>query len=151
MKTLLVVLVLLAAGAVGYNLYRTATVCDRAYEEYRIHVSLIDAQRLATSKAYQWEVSQDLRKRQDSLLGICFDKRHMPIAIEMLDSLIAGLNAPQYIFDRKLPRNSAQVRLISIYYRRLATAYDVLGDEGKKEQALKNALKYEAEAARMKN
>jgi hypothetical protein len=105
---------------------------------------------MSTSKAYQWEVSQDLRKRQDGLLEICFDKRHMPIAIEMLDSLIAGLNAPQYIFDRKLPRNSAQVKLISIYYRRLATAYDVLGDQGKKEQALKNATKYEAEAARMK-
>lgn len=150
MKILLIILVLVTAGAVGYNLYRTATVCDRAYEEYRIHVSQIDAQRMATSKSYQWEVSQDLRKRQDGLLGICFDKRHMPIAIEMLDSLIAGLNAPQYIFDRKLPRNSAQVKLISIYYRKLATAYDVLEDQGKKEQALKNAAKYESEAARMK-
>lgn len=151
MKALFVIVVIAAAGAVGYHLYRMETVCDRAYEEYRLHVSGIDAQRMATSKAYQWEVSQDLRKRQDGLLGICFDKRHMPIAIEMLDSLIAGLNAPQYIFDRKLPRNSAQVRLISIYYRKLATAYDVLGEQGKKEQALKHAQKYEAEAARLKN
>ncbi|MHB8844463.1 MAG: hypothetical protein ACYC7L_06895 [Nitrospirota bacterium] len=150
MKILIIILVLLTAGAVGYNLYRTATVCDRAYEEYRVHVSQIDAQRLSTSKAYQWEVSQDLRKRQAGLIEICFDKRHMPIAGEMLDSLIAGLNAPQYLFDRKLPRNSAQVKLIAIYYRKLAAAYEVTGDEGKKEQALKNAQKYEAEAARMK-
>ena len=112
---------------------------------------MIDQHRFSTSSPYQWEVVQDLRKKQDDLLDICFDKRHMHIAIEMLEGLISELNKPQYIFDRKLARNSAQVKLVSIYYRKLAAAYDVQGDQEKTERALNNAKKYEAEAARMRN
>jgi len=151
MKKVLFVLALLAAGAIGFAVYWDMTECDREYEIYRNHVSLIDQQRLATSKQYQWEVSQDLQRRQDGLLDICFDKRHMPVAIEMLEGLIGELNKPHYLFDRKVRRNSAQVKLISIYYRKLADAYNVQGDQGKKDQALANARKYEAEAARMKD
>ena len=151
MKKFLFILILLAAGAIGFAVYWNMTECDREYEKYRNHVSLIDQQRLSTSKQYQWDVSQDLQKRQDGLLDICFDKRHMPIAIEMLEGLISELNKPQYLFDRKVRRNSAQVKLVSIYYRKLAAAHEVQGDRAKKEQALKNAEKYEAEASRMKN
>jgi predicted Zn-dependent protease len=151
MKKVLSVIVLLTAGAIGFAVYWNMTECDREYEKYRDHVSLIDANRLLTSKQYQWEVSQDLQKRQDSLLDVCFDKRHMPIAIEMLEALITELNRPQYLFGRKVRRNSAQVKMVSIYYRKLAEAYAVQGDQGKREQALANAIKYEAEAARMKD
>ena len=151
MKKVLFVLVLLATVAIGFAVYWTATECDREYEKYRNYVSLIDRHRFSTSSPYQWEVLQDLRKKQDDLLDICFDKRHLHIAIEMLESLIHDLNGPQYVFDRKLPRNSAQVKLVSIYYRKLAAAYEVQGDQEKKERALRNAQKYEAEAARMKN
>ena len=151
MKKVLFVFVLLATGAIGFAVYWTATECDREYEKYRNTVFLIDGQRFSTSSPYQWEVLQDLRKKQDDLLDICFDKRHMHIAIEMLESLIHDLNGPQYVFDRKLPRNSAQVKLVSIYYRKLAAAYEVQGDRERKERALTNAKKYEAEAARMGN
>jgi hypothetical protein len=151
MKKVLFVFALLAAGAIGFAVYRTATECDREYEKYRNTVSLIDRHRFSTSSPYQWEVLQDLRKKQDDLLDICFDKRHMHIAIEMLESLIRDLNGPQYVFDRRLPRNSAQVKLVSIYYRKLAAAYEVQGDRERNEQALKNAQKYEAEAARMRD
>ena len=151
MKKILFVLVLLAAGAIGFAVYWTATECDREYEKYRNTVLLIDSHRFSTSSPYQWEVVQDLRKKQDNLLDICFDKRHMRIAIEMLESLIHDLNGPQYVFDRKLPRNSAQVKLVSIYYSKLAAAYEVQGDRERKERALTNAKKYEAEAARMRN
>jgi len=151
MKKVLFVFVLLAAGAIGFAVYWTATECDREYEKYRNTVLLIDGQRFSTSSPYQWEVLQDLRKKQDDLLDICFDKRHMHIAIEMLESLIRDLNGPQYVFDRKLPRNSAQVKLVSIYYRKLAAAYEVQGDQERKEGALNNAKKHEAEAARMSN
>jgi hypothetical protein len=151
LKKYLFVLIVLAAGAIGFTVYWNMTECDREYEKYRDHVSLIDAQRLSTSRQYQWDVSQDLQKRQDALLDICFDKRHMPIAIELLEGLIAGLNKPQYLFERKLRRNSAQVKLVSIYYRKLAAAYEVQGNREKKEQALKNAQRYEAEAVRIKD
>jgi hypothetical protein len=151
MKKVFIVLVFLAAGAIGFAVYWTATECDREYEKYRNTVSLIDGHRFSTSSPYQWEVLQDLRKKQDDLLDICFDKRHMHIAIEMLESLIGDLNGPQYVFDRKLPRNSAQVKLVSIYYRKLAAAYEVQGDQERKERALNNAKKHEAEAARMSN
>jgi len=151
MKKVFIVLVFFAAGAIGFAVYWTVTECDREYEKYRNYVSLIDGPRFSTSSPYQWEVLQNLRKKQDDLLDICFDKRHMHIAIEMLESLINDLNGPQYVFDRKLRRNSAQVKLVSIYYRKLATAYDVQGDQEKKERALKNAQKHEAEAARIKN
>ena len=151
MKKIFYVLVLLAAGAIAFAVYWKETECDREYGKYKEHVSLIDQQRLSTSKQYQWEVSQDLQKRRDDLLDICFDKRHMSIAIEMLEGLIAELKKSQYMFDRKVPRNSAQVYLVSIYYRKLAAACEVQGDREKKERALVNANKYEAEAARMKN
>jgi len=151
MKKVLLVLGMMAAIAAGFAVYWTQTECDREYEKYRNYVSLIDDQRMSSSVSYQWEVSQELRRKQDGLVDICFDKRHMDIAIMMLESLIRSHNEPQYMFGCKLHRNSAQVRLIAIYYRRLATGYDVQGSQEKKEQALKNAEKYEAEAARMRN
>ena len=74
MKKILFVLVLLAAGAIGFAVYWTATECDREYEKYRNYVLLIDGHRFSTSSPYQWEVVQDLRKKQDDLLDICLIK-----------------------------------------------------------------------------
>lgn len=99
MKKILFVLVLLATGAIGFAVYWNVTEYDREYEKFWNHVSLIDRQRLSTSSQYQWAVLQDLRKRQDDLLDICFDYRHMHSAIEMLEGLINELS--------ELPRSRA--------------------------------------------
>lgn len=150
-KIIFIVLALLVAGGVGYSIYREKTKCDRAYNEYKKFLSSVDDHKFSSNSMYRWDVGRELDDRQSALSSLCYDKDHAHIAASMLERMIDRMNGPQYVLDKKLPRSSAQVRLVSLYYGRLAEVYSMQGREEDRVNAIKKKERYEAEASKLKD
>lgn len=150
-RILIIVIVLAAAGGVGFLIYTNlVSECDERYEQYSVFVSSIDQSLLSTDRYYRWEIGEQMVKRQADVAWACLSEEKPARAISMYKLLVESMNKPQYSLDVRLPRSSAQVKLVAVYYGLLAKAYGMQGDDAQQAAALKKQAQYEAEARRYK-
>lgn len=148
-KGLGIFLLVAIVGGIAFSIYWSSTECDRAYKGYSNYVSSVDDYRYTSNSLYRDTVNRELRSKQSDLASICLNKKP-EISVSMYKVLIDSMNGPQYVLDQRMPRHSAQVRLVAAYYESLANAYERAGDSKERDKALKQSAKYEAEAARIK-
>jgi len=146
-KALISLIVLAVVGGVGFLIYRNSiSKCDQLYKKYGTFISSMDDHRYGSNSLQRWQVNQELRKQQNDVASVCLNEKKAEIAISMYELLIDSENGVQYVIDQRMPRISPQVKMVAIYYRQLAEAYGVKGDEDKKVDALKKQKQYEEEA-----
>lgn len=152
MKKAFITAVILAAAIGAGMLVYSALVseCDDRYEQYELFVSAIDRSRFSSDGYYRWETGEQMTKRQADVAWACLSEKKPERAAAMYRLLIDSANKPQYALERRLPRSSAQVKLVAVYYGLLAQAYDMQGDEQQKAAALKKQAEFEAEADRFR-
>jgi hypothetical protein len=146
---LIVAIVVIGLSTWHYRDTLFKSECDSLYEQYKIYLSSIDEYRYKTSTLHRWEVNEKLRSQQSAVAYACLSDNKPDVSIFMFNTLIAAENGPQFMFDKKLPRNAAQVHLVALHYGSLATAYEQAGDVKGKERALEKQKQYDQEAARM--
>ncbi len=151
MKKFLIILVLAIAAAVaGYKIYKAMIPKSTTlYEQYQAYLATVDQARYSTNAGYRWEVDDVIRTRQAALAAAFNADKKPDEAIAILEELIASMNKPQYVLNKKVGRNSGQVELVAIYYARLAESYALKKDEAKRAWALQQSNEYKAEAARL--
>ncbi len=150
MKKFVFIGAILCVGIGLFIFYRGwESECDRLYGEYKTYVSSTDDHRYIINSLYRQEVDDELYNKESSLGLACLHTKP-EVSIMVFKGLVESLNRPQFILGQKMRRSSAQVSRVALYYDFLASAYESKGYSGMRDDALKNKMKFEKEAANLK-
>lgn len=150
-KLILALLVLATVGGAGYFLYQEPVPkSERLYEKYKKFTDALDQARYATDLSYREKIDRELHDRQEALAVAYINERKPDEAIILLETLIDSTNRPRYEHGSRVPRNSAQTRLVAGYYKMLSDAYGMKHDRKGRDRALKMSMHYRAEAERLR-